>query len=126
MGGGLALALYHCGEAKRALAIAREDVVTAASRGMALGEIQLQIALAEVAARCGHEAEARAALARAGDLATRIECRILVPSIHETTAILAATLGNPEQQQAELRAAQRLYQEMGATGHAERLARELA
>ena len=123
--GGLVLALYHSGEPERALAIAREDVVTAASRGMALGEISLQIELAEVAARCGHEAEARAALARAGDLATRIECRILVPRIHEAAAVLAASLGDEEQQLAELREARRLYDWMGATGHAERLGRAL-
>jgi tetratricopeptide (TPR) repeat protein len=124
VGRGLASGLLHCGEPERALAIARENVATAASRGHALSEIHLQIELAEVAAGCGHEAEARAALARASDLATRIECRIQVPRIHEAAAILAAALGDAEQQQAELREALRLYQELGATGHAERLARE--
>jgi tetratricopeptide (TPR) repeat protein len=124
-GQGLASVLLQCGEPERALGIAREDVATAASQGCALVETSLQIELAEVAARCGHGAEARAALVRASDLATRIECRILVPRIHETAAILAAALGDAEQQQAERREARRLYEELGATGHAERLAREL-
>lgn len=50
---------------------------------------------------------------------------MLVPAIHEAAAVLADTLGDSKQQQAELREAQRLYQEMGATGHAERLGRAL-
>jgi tetratricopeptide (TPR) repeat protein len=126
VGRGLASGLLHCGEPERALAIARENVATAASQGRALLEISRQIELAEVAAGCGHEAEARAALARASDLTTRIECRIQVPRIHEAAAVLAVTLGDSKQQQAELREAQRLYREIGATGHAERLARELS
>jgi hypothetical protein len=126
MGRGLASALLHCGDPERAIAVAREDVATIASRGRELAETHLQIERAEVAARCGHEAEARAALARASELAARIEGRIFVPAIHEAAAILAAKLGDLQQQQAELREAQRLYLEMGATGHAERLARELS
>ena len=124
-GSGLASALLRCGDPERALASAREDVAGAVSRGSQLAELVLQIELAEVAARCGHEAEARAALARASDLAVRTECRIQVPAIHEAAAVLAATLKDGERQQTELREALRLYQELGATGHAERLAREV-
>jgi Double zinc ribbon len=123
---GLALALFHCGEPARALAIAREDVAFAAHTGTQVAEIELQIELAEVAARCGHEAEARTALARARELAEQTECRLLVPSIHEAAAVLAETLGNTEQRLMELRAAHRLFVEMGATGHAERIAPLLA
>jgi adenylate cyclase len=122
---GLASALLHCGEPERALAVSREDIAYCASRGIQVSELQLQIELAEVAARCGHEAESRAALDRARDLAARIQCRILVPAIHEAAATLAAALGDATQQLAELREAHRLYQALGATGHAERLAREL-
>jgi hypothetical protein len=116
----------RCGDPERALAIARKAVARAMGQEFQIPELDLQIELAEVAARCGHEAEARAALARASDLAARTECRIRVPAIHEAAAVVASTLGDVQQQQAELREAQRLYQELGATGHAERLARELA
>jgi hypothetical protein len=50
---------------------------------------------------------------------------MLVPRIHEAAAVLAEALKDREQQQAELREALRLYQALGATGHAERLAREV-
>ncbi len=124
--GGLASALLLGGDPERALAIAREDVVGNAELGQQLQELELQIELVEVAARCGQEAEARAALARASDLAARTECRILMPAIHEAAAVLAESLKDGEKQQAELREALRLYQALGATGHAERLAREIA
>jgi tetratricopeptide (TPR) repeat protein len=124
-GRGLASALLRRGEPLRALASAREDVAGAVNRGSQMAELKLQIELAEVAARCGQEAEARAALARASDLAARTECKMLVPRIHEAAAVLAEALKDREQQQAELREALRLYQALGATGHAERLAREV-
>jgi adenylate cyclase len=123
---GLATAHFRCGDSERALAIAQTAVARAMGQEFQLPELDLQIERAEVAARSGHEAEARQALARASDLATRIECRIRVPAIHEAAAVVASTLGDVQQQQADLREAQRLYQELGATGHAERLARELA
>jgi hypothetical protein len=123
---GLATALLHNGDPERALSVAREGAASCASSGHALLELRFQIELAEVAARCGNEAESGAALTRARDLAARTESMVLVPAIHEAAAILAATLGHAAQQQAELLAAQRLYQEVGATGHAQRLASELA
>jgi class 3 adenylate cyclase/tetratricopeptide (TPR) repeat protein len=123
---GLASALLHCGEPERALIIAREGAAETASLGAQLTELQIQIELAEIAARCGHEAESRGALARASDLAARTECRMLVPAIHEAAAVLAETLGDGGRQQAELREALRLYQTLGATGHAERLGQERA
>jgi adenylate cyclase len=47
------------------------------------------------------------------------------PEIHEVRAELARVLGNQAEYESERREAHRLYVEMGATGHAERLAREL-
>jgi hypothetical protein len=44
----------------------------------------------------------------------------------ERRARLAALLGSDAAQERRLREAHRFYTEMGATGHAERLARELA
>jgi hypothetical protein len=47
------------------------------------------------------------------------------PLLHETRAELGRACGDTPAAGRELREAQRLYAEMGATGHAERLAREL-
>jgi len=49
---GLPSALLHCGEPERALAVSREDIAYCASRGIQVSELQLQIELVEVAARC--------------------------------------------------------------------------
>ena len=51
--------------------------------------------------------------------------RAWVPLIHEARAELESACGDAAAAERELREAQRLYAEMGATGHAERLAREL-
>ncbi len=50
---------------------------------------------------------------------------MLSPFILEERARLASLRGDPGAHQRELREAHRLYTEMGATGHSERLAREL-
>jgi hypothetical protein len=47
------------------------------------------------------------------------------PLLREEAAELARLRGDPLLQKRELREAHRLYTEMGATGHAERLAEEL-
>jgi hypothetical protein len=52
--------------------------------------------------------------------------RAWVPLLHEARAELERACGDDAAAQRELREAQHLYAEMGATGHAERLARELA
>ena len=52
--------------------------------------------------------------------------RALVPLVHEARAELERACGDAAAAERELREAHRLYAEMGATGHAERLARELA
>ncbi len=51
---------------------------------------------------------------------------LFAPTLHERRAQLAALLGDAAGRERELREAHRLYTEMGATGHAERVARELA
>ncbi len=48
-----------------------------------------------------------------------------LPRIHEVRAHLARLLGDQDDYESKLREAHRLYTDMGATGHAERLAREL-
>jgi tetratricopeptide (TPR) repeat protein len=122
---GLASALLETGEPEQAFAVVQQDVVEASAQGVQTVELELQIERAEVAARTGHEAEARAALARARELAENTECKILTPAIHEAAAVLAESLGDAQQQRTERREALRLYQELGATGHADRLAEAL-
>ena len=52
--------------------------------------------------------------------------RVYMPHVHETRARLAHGAGDEAAFERELRQAQRLFAKMGATGHAERVARELA
>jgi hypothetical protein len=51
--------------------------------------------------------------------------RVHLPPLLEVRAALAERRGNPQEARRTLREAHRLYAEMGATGHANRLAREL-
>src|SRR5207244_13348674 len=64
-------------------------------------------------------------LDRATELARGCGGTIYEPSILETRAALARASGQAAEAERELREALRLYAEFGATGHAERLAREL-
>jgi hypothetical protein len=73
---------------------------------------------------CGHE-NREGALDRADVLVEETGDRGLGPQIVETRARLAGLLGDAAACQRGLRDAQRLYVEIGATGHAERLAKEL-
>jgi tetratricopeptide (TPR) repeat protein len=68
----------------------------------------------------------RSALARAREIVEETGARGLLPSILEEEARLAQLEGDEIAFEHHLREAHRLYTEMGATGHAERLARELA
>jgi hypothetical protein len=54
------------------------------------------------------------------------EISVAVPMVHLERAELARQSGDREDWERELQEAHRLYAEMGATGHAERLAGELA
>ena len=56
---------------------------------------------------------------------TQFGARPFEAQIHEVSAELAALLGDDAGRERDLRDAHRLYTEMGATGHAERVAREL-
>jgi tetratricopeptide (TPR) repeat protein len=62
---------------------------------------------------------------RAEALCEETGIRLTLPSLLEVRAVLADRRGNPQEAQRQLREAHRLYTEMGATGHARRLAREL-
>ena len=69
-------------------------------------------------------AEARHAVAEAAELidATGAHCR--TPVVHEVTAEIARLLGDEATRTRELHEAHRLFVDMGASEHAERLAQE--
>jgi tetratricopeptide (TPR) repeat protein len=70
--------------------------------------------------------EIEAALARTLELASDTGAKAFEPLIHVELAELARQSGEEERRERELREAHRLFTKIGATGHAERLARELA
>ena len=69
--------------------------------------------------------EIQAALKEAQALVEETGSRSQEPFIHEELAKLARLTGDDATYQRDLREAHRLFTEMGATGHAERLAKEL-
>jgi adenylate cyclase len=124
----LARARLGRGDAAEARRAAEEAVQLAGERGQLHLESQARIALAR--ALCASEGgEARAAiedeLGRASALLETTGGRAFEPWIAEARAELARTLGDEAGRERELRQAHRLYSEIGATGYAERLAREL-
>ena len=69
--------------------------------------------------------DVRATLDRARELAEDMGARPFEAQIHEVSAELAALRGDDANRERELHEAHGLYTEMGATGHAERVAGEL-
>jgi len=69
--------------------------------------------------------EIQTALSQAQTLVEQTGGRSQQPFIHEERANLASLTGDDATHQRELREAHRLFAEMSATGHAERLAKEL-
>ena len=67
-----------------------------------------------------------AALTRATECVNETGARAYLPMVIEERARLARLTGDDAAAERELREAHRLYEEMGATGHAARLAKELS
>jgi class 3 adenylate cyclase/tetratricopeptide (TPR) repeat protein len=118
---GLAATLLHCGNEKRALDIARESVAYCERFGIVFSEFEMQLELAAVATALGELEEARRAVARARELAERMECRVLAPRVVEAEAELAGASGDTGEQRRLLAAARESFAGMGAAGHARRL-----
>ena len=117
------------GERDEALAAAREGIALGAAGGSRFFEAQAQIALARALLAPGDgalRAEIEAALDRAERLVDAIDGRVLSPRILETRGRLANALGDAAAAEQALRQALDLYRAIGATGHAERLERELS
>ncbi len=124
----LAEAYLAFGERTEALATAREAVDLGRGGGCRYFEAHAQLALAgALLATDGvvPRTEIEAALERAEYLVESIEDRSLSPRILEMRGRLASALGDAPASDRALRQALDLYRTIGATGHAERLAREI-
>jgi len=125
---GLAEAHLALGELSEAVATAREGIDLGSAGGCLYNEALAQLALtAALLATDGvvPRAEIESALERAEHLAASIEGSALSPRILELRGRLAAAVSDAPSSDRTLREALDLYRAIGATGHAERLAREL-
>jgi class 3 adenylate cyclase/tetratricopeptide (TPR) repeat protein len=117
------------GDPERARALAQEGLDVARARGNVLYETHASLALARVllgSVGAGARAEIEGALARVLELAGQTGAKAIEPLVHVELAELARQSGDEEGHQRELREAHRLFTEIGASGHAERLGGELA
>jgi adenylate cyclase len=126
---GLSSAQLGLGDARRARETAEQAISIALEQGTKEQQCQAQLALAQALLESEGARAQRAieeSLARALTLIEETEARSYTPFVHEERAELARLLGDDVTRERELREAHRLYTEMGATGHAQRLARELS
>jgi adenylate cyclase len=125
----LAQARLARGEIDAARALALEAVDNDRRVGARVNECRAQLVLAQVLLH-SDGATARSAvetaLARAAALIEETGAVMYLPQLHLGRAELAQTLGDDAQRLQELREAHRLFVEMGATGHAERISRQLS
>jgi adenylate cyclase len=124
----LARAYLELGENRRARETVEEAIAVARRRGTRFQECVAHITRAHVLLRSeGAQAsgDIETALREAQALVEETGGRSQEPFIHEALAELAHLTGDQATCQRELREAHRLFTDMGATGHAERLAKEL-
>jgi adenylate cyclase len=126
---GQALVYSALGEHERAIAQARSALEESVRGGNRRAEGFVWLTLARVLLATGdpglHE-EVEEIVERAEALCNETGMRVYLPPLFEERAALAERRGNPQEARRQLREAHRLYTEMGATGHAERLAKELS
>jgi tetratricopeptide (TPR) repeat protein len=115
------------GELDEALGAARYGISVGAEGGCTYGEAEAQIALANalIATETLPTAEIDAALTRAEELVESIAAGSLSPRILEARARAAAASGDANASMRVFSEALDLYRELGAAGHADRLAREI-
>jgi tetratricopeptide (TPR) repeat protein len=115
------------GEPAEALVAAREAIERGSVGGNRYPEAQAQIVLAGalLAEETVPRTEIESALERAEELVESIAARSLSPRILEMRGRVAAALGDKPAAERALSEALDLFRAIGATGHAERLTREL-
>jgi tetratricopeptide (TPR) repeat protein len=121
----LARAHLGAGDIPRAVALADEALRLARERGSVRGEISALDSRARVLLAGGDAGEVETLVEQMATLAVDAGYRLYLPKAVELRADLAALRGDPTARERHLREAQRLYAEIGATGHAARLANEL-
>ena len=113
------------GDAEKAKRLVGEGLASAvAGRSHRHHEIDGQIMLARIlleSAGADAEDEIEAAVARALELAGALGLKTFEPMAHEQLADLAKLLGDGDRYAREIAEAHRLFTEIGATGHAQRL-----
>jgi tetratricopeptide (TPR) repeat protein len=110
---------------ERARALIETGIEMARARGQAGLELSASISLARVllaADRPTVRDQVEATLARALELARQTDAKSFAPMIHAELAQLALQTGDAQRGERELREAHRLFTEIGATGHAKRIA----
>jgi len=126
---GQALAHLGLGDHERACISAQHAIEVSRQRAHAISECNAQLTLAHVLAHADGAAAAaaiEASLHEAERLIAETGARVYEPELQEARGRLAGLRGDAAGGERELREAHRLFTEMGATGHAERLAKELA
>jgi adenylate cyclase len=124
----LAEAFAGCGEIDLAMATAGEAVSVARLRGTRFWELQAQISLAGVLLYRedpGSPQRIEAVLAQAEALLAETGGDVMRPWILTLRAKLARVCGETDEYRRRLRDAYRIFNRMGASGHAERTAGEL-
>jgi class 3 adenylate cyclase len=125
---GLAEAHLGRGEVELARTLAEKAIAAARARGSRFQEAQGHLNLARAhlrAAGAAARAEVESALARAEALRLESSAAAYEPHVRLARAELARVLGDEAARRRELGEAHRLFVEMGAKGHAERVKREL-
>jgi class 3 adenylate cyclase/tetratricopeptide (TPR) repeat protein len=121
----LAEAHRGLGNVDAGLRVAREGMHVAREQGMVVSESLAILSLARAALAGGevsaHE-DAKVALERGLELVRRVEAKAVEPLLRVELAELARRRGHHEEAELELREAQRLFTEIGASGRAAALA----
>jgi hypothetical protein len=123
----LAEATLGRGDSRAARQLADEALVEARQSGGRLFETDALLTHAHAllySEGAAAVAEAQRTLAKASELIDETAAHCRTPVVHEISAEIARLLGDEATRSLELREAQRLLVEMGASAHAERLAQE--
>jgi hypothetical protein len=113
---------------ERARGLVAEGLEIAHERGNLFEETHANLALTRVLLGSADPAarpEIETAIARALELAQNTRAKAFEPLIHVELAELKQQSGDREEREQELQKARRLFTQIGASGHAERLAAEL-
>jgi len=124
---GIAQARLGLGDPASARQAAEHAITVARQRGALVTECSAQLALAQILTQTEGASAAAAietALREVERLIAETGARSIEPLLHEERARLAAALGDTAGRERALGEARRLFTEMDATGHLERLDRE--